>query len=60
MPAVNYNQYVELIGGAVGAGACAALKQGNRVYTIADDLPLLHFLSGMHLDGDVYAVSCLT
>ena len=54
MLAVNYNEYVELIGGAVGAGACAALKQGNRVYTIADDLPLLHFLSGVHLDDDVF------
>ena len=43
----GYNDYVELIGGAIGAGACAAIKQGNRVYTIADDIPLLHFLSGV-------------
>ena len=42
----GYNDYVEMIGGAIGAGACAALKQGNRIYTIADDIPLLHFLTG--------------
>lgn len=43
---VNYNKYVELIGGAIGAGACAAVKRGEKVYTIADDIPLLHFLTG--------------
>lgn len=43
----GYNDYVELLGGAIGAGACAALRQGNRVYTIEDDIPLLHFISGM-------------
>ena len=43
---VNYNKYVELIGGAIGAGACAAVKRGDKVYTIADDIPLLHFLTG--------------
>jgi len=43
----GYNDYVEMIGGAIGAGACAALKQGNRIYTIADDVPLLHFLTGV-------------
>lgn len=43
----NYNTYVELIGGAIGAGACAAIRQGNKIFTIADDLPLLHFLSGI-------------
>ena len=42
----NYNKYVELIGGAIGAGACAAVKRGDKVYTIADDVPLLHFLTG--------------
>lgn len=42
----GYNDYVDLIGGAIGAGACAAIKKGNRVYTIADDIPLLHFLTG--------------
>ena len=44
---MNYNHYVELIGGAIGAGACAAVRQGNKIFTIADDIPLLHFLSGM-------------
>ena len=46
---IGYNKYVELIGGAIGAGACAAVKQGNKVYTIADDIPLLHFLTGLFL-----------
>ena len=43
---INYNKYVELIGGAIGAGACAAVKRGDKVYTIADDVPLLYFLTG--------------
>ena len=43
---INYNHYVELIGGAIGAGACAAVRQGNKIFTIADDIPILHFLSG--------------
>ena len=42
----GYNEYVKLIGGAIGAGACAALKQGNKIFTIEDDTPLLHFLTG--------------
>ena len=42
---------MELIGGAIGVGACAAVKQGNKIYTIRDDIPLLHFLSGQIL-GD--------
>ena len=42
----NYNQYIEQIGGAIGAGACAAIKRGDKVYTIEDDVPVLHFLSG--------------
>ena len=42
----GYNQYVELIGGAIGAEAYAALRQGNKIYTIDDNIPLLHFLSG--------------
>ena len=49
----GYNDYVDLIGGAIGAGACAAIKQGNRVYTIADDIPLLHFLTG---DVSIYHI----
>ena len=42
----GYNAYVEAIGHAIGAGACVAVRRGNKVYTIADDMPLLHFLSG--------------
>ena len=47
----GYNQYVELIGGAIGAGACAALQQGNKIDTITDDTSLLHFLSGKTSDS---------
>ena len=43
---VGYNAYVETIGHAIGAGACVAVRRGNKLYTIADDMPLLHFLSG--------------
>lgn len=42
----GYNQYVQLIGGAIGAGACVAVRRGNKIYTITDDMPLLYFLSG--------------
>ena len=42
----HYNIYVELIGGAIGAEACAAVRQGSKIFTIADDIPVLHFLSG--------------
>ena len=46
----GYNQYMKLIRGAIGAKPCAALQQGNKIYTIDDDIPLLHFLSGkIHL-----------
>ena len=56
----GYNGYVEMIGGAIGAGACAALKQGNKIYTIADDVPLLHFLTGEHcVMGQLYSVLAL-
>ena len=44
---INYNLYVDLIGGAIGAGACAAVRRGNKIFTISDDIPLLHFLTGM-------------
>ena len=42
----GYNKYVKLIGGTIGAGACAALHQENKIDTIDDDTSLLHFLSG--------------
>ena len=44
----EYNKYVEVIGGAIGAGACAAVKRGEKVYTISDEIPLLHFLTGKY------------
>ena len=42
----GYNQYVRLSGGTTSTGACSALQQGKKIYTISDDIPLLHFLSG--------------
>ena len=44
----NYNRYVELVGGAIGAGACAAVRRGNKIFTIDDEIPLIHFLSGTY------------
>ena len=43
---VGYNAYVKAIGHAIGAGAYVPPHYENKVYTIADDMPLLHFLSG--------------
>ena len=40
------NDYVDLIGGAIGAKACT---QGSRVYPIVDDTPLLYFVTCMLL-----------
>ena len=37
---------MELSGGTIGAGAYAALRQGNKIYPIDDNTPLLHVLSG--------------
>ena len=42
----NYNNYVKLMRGTVSKGAFAAVKQEDKAYTITDDIPLLHFLSG--------------
>jgi hypothetical protein len=42
----QYNRYVDLIGGAIGAGACAAMHRDNQITKITDDVPILHFLSG--------------
>ena len=54
----QYNKYVELVGGAIGQGACAAVRRGNRIYTIADDLPLIHFLSDSEV-SQIYATNFL-
>lgn len=44
----NYNEYVELIGGVGEPGSRGTLVCGeNRRFTIADDIPLLHFLTGV-------------
>ena len=45
MSVVGYAEYVDLVGGAIGMGACAALRRGNKIFVIDDDTPLIHFLS---------------
>ena len=40
---------MELIGGAIGAKKYAELRQGNKIFMMADDTPLLRFLSGKPL-----------
>ena len=49
MPYISggYNNYVKLVGGGIGIESCAAVRQGNKIYVIDDDIPLLHFLSGL-------------
>lgn len=42
----KFNHYVDLIGGAIGAGACAAVHRENEITKISDEVPILHFLSG--------------
>lgn len=42
----HFNIYVDLIGGAIGAGACAAMHHENEITKISNDVPILHFLSG--------------
>lgn len=42
----GYNKYVKLLGGAIGAGACAAIKQGNDMDVLKDNTPLLYYLTG--------------
>ena len=42
----NYNNYVKLMRGTVSKGEFAAVKQEDKACTIADDIPLLRFLSG--------------
>jgi hypothetical protein len=48
----NYNRYVQLVGGAIGQGACAAVRRGNKIYTLDDDLPFIHFLSDSQDEGE--------
>ncbi len=53
----GYNDYVQLIGGAIEAGP---LKQGNKMCSIADNLSLLHFLTGECLKSiiSIYVSTC--
>jgi hypothetical protein len=46
----GYKEYVDLIGGTIGVGACGA---GNQIHVIKDNTPLVHFLSeGGEEDGN--------
>ena len=48
----GYNRYVEVIGGSIGAGACANVNRSAKVYKINDDTKMLHFLSEEEVGGD--------
>ena len=41
----GYNKYVEVIGGSIGAGACANVNRNAKIYKINDDTKMLHLLS---------------
>ena len=45
--AAKYNDYVRIIGGMIGAGACGQICRENQIAPIDDETKLLHFLSGM-------------
>ena len=47
----GYNQYVRLSGDTTSTGPCSALRKGKKIYTISDNTPLLHFLSGKLMTG---------
>ena len=36
---------MELVGGAIGMDAHATLRQDNKIFSIDDKIPLIHFLS---------------
>ena len=36
---------MEVVGGSIGAGACANVNRNAKVYKIDDDTKMLHFLS---------------
>lgn len=42
---VAYNNYVDVIGHSIGAGACANVRRQGKMYHIEDDTKLIHFLS---------------
>ena len=41
----GYNRYVEVVGGSIGAGACANGNRSGKIYKIDHDTKMLHFLS---------------
>ena len=41
----GYNRYVEVVGGSIGAGACANENRSGKIYKIDHDTKMLHFLS---------------
>ena len=42
----SYNHYMKLGGATTGAGGDRTFRQKNKICTIADNIPLLPFLSG--------------
>ena len=41
-------------------GACAALRRGNKIFSIDDNTPLIHFLSDSEVSVQVFksALTC--
>ena len=46
-----YKKYMDLVGGAIGIDACATLRRGNKIFSIDDKTPLIHFLSDSEVRG---------
>ena len=43
----GYNQYLELVGGAMGAWGHTQVQGRSRMLRITDNMPLIHFLTGI-------------
>jgi len=41
-----------VVGGSIGAGACANVKRNAKIYKIDDDTEMLHFLSKKDGEGN--------
>ena len=42
---VHYNEYVEVVGKSIGAGACANARRNNALYEITDETKIISLLS---------------
>ena len=47
---LGYNQYLELVGGAMGAWGHTQVQGRSRMLRITDNMPLIHFLTGECID----------